>query len=286
MTKIKKLFLLTLCLMGGAYSFAYAETLAQQKLDAILQDEKKLFIQWDKALASGDELGQKQYERKVMGLNQAYQAYIKENQQDIQGWVLYGKLLRKVGQLDQAQAVFLKADELFPDTAVIKQQLGNYFAETGAYPLALACLLNAIDLAPQEAVYHYQVGEVLAHFKDSFVKENILTEAALDKQMQEAFLQAITLAPEEKAYLFRYAESFYDLSEPRWDEALSVWNSLLDDLSEGQARDLVLLQLSRVKIEIGDFEGAQADLAKIYDPELELPRRALLESINERREKV
>lgn len=282
MIKMKRVFLLAFTLLCGLSSIVTAETLAQKKFNTIRQDEARLFEDWNDAIEANDELSQKQFERKVVALNQAYQSYIKENQESIEGWVLYGKFLRTVGQYDQAQSVFLKADELFPETAVIKQQLANYFAETGAYPLALACLLNAVDLDPDQAVYHYQIGEVLAHFKDSFVKEGILTKPELEKQMQDAFLKAIELAPEEKAYVFRYAESFNDLETPQWDKALVVWNGLLDQLEDGQARDLVLIQCARVKVEMADYKGAQADLSKIYDPELELPRRAILEMIQQR----
>ncbi len=76
-------------------------------------------------------------ERRINELILSYSTYLSENPDDVSALILYGKLLRRVGKNDEAFKAFLKADELDPGIAVVKQQIGNHLAETGKGKAAL-----------------------------------------------------------------------------------------------------------------------------------------------------
>ena len=54
-----------------------------------------------------------------------------DNPDDINALLLFGKFLRKTGLHENAISIFLKADQINPNIAVIKQELGNFLVEKG-----------------------------------------------------------------------------------------------------------------------------------------------------------
>ena len=118
------------------------------------------------------------------------------------------------GHAPGSAAILLKANQLDPNLPIVKNQLGNYLAEEGEPIEAANYFISAIRLAPNEPLYHYQLGTLLTEARDDFLKSGQWTRAQLDQTMQEAFRHAAELAPDNIAFAYRYAYSFYDLAEP------------------------------------------------------------------------
>ena len=74
---------------------------------------------------------------------------------------------------EQAFLAFLKADELDPEIAVVKQQIGNHLAEEGKAKLPSTFICRPWNLEPETAVYHFALGQLIYTFKDEFIKSGV-----------------------------------------------------------------------------------------------------------------
>lgn len=242
----------------------------------ISKDEEKLF----QGMETG-ELSQEDFERRATGLSYRYDELIARAPNDINLLILYGKFLRRVGQNRQANLFFSHADHISPNLAVVKQQLGNYLAEEGNYPEALTYYLKAIELEPNEAVYHYGLGELLATFRDKFIADGAFTPEAIDAETITSFAKAVELAPDNKDFAFRYAEAYYDITNPKWEEALALWTNISErtDLTRYE-RDAARLHKARINCELGHNKAALELVRDEVVPVLMATRARLLKRIN------
>lgn len=257
-------------------NFANTQSLADIKLQAIVETQNALLTQ----LQSNPEYySEIEKERRFIDLFKEYEEFILNNPNYIHADILYGKLLRQAGLTKKAYRVFLNANKKDPNIAVIQQQIGNFLAEEGEYALALNHFLQAIELEPKEAIYHYQLGELLHRYKKSFLAANILSEDKFDHQMLNAFCKARELGNDSWVYQVRYAEAFYDVNKPRWDDALILWKNLEDQAPNTVEKEIVFLNQARIQIKKKEYKQAKECLAKVYSPSLEKSRRELLELI-------
>ena len=195
------------------------------------------------------------------------------------GYVTYGLLLGKVGMRREASVILLKANQLEPDIPIVKNQLGNYLAEEGEPVEAANYFIAAIRLAPDEPLYHYQLGTLLAEARDDFLKSAQWNRAQLDRTMQQAFRRAAELAPKNFAFAYRYAMSFYDLAEPKWDEALKVWGALEDQASPGLEKETLRLHTANILIKQKQFDHARLLLASVTAGPLNAQKQKLLDQL-------
>lgn len=261
--------------MGAQVSPPLQMTLAERKLEKIVSEQNAFLSE---LLAHPDRFTENEEIRRFDEIIKLYDAFLAENPSNVYAHILYGKLLRSAGFIEEANNVFMTANKKDPNVAVIKQQIGNYLAEKGQFALALPYFLSAIEIEPKTAIYHYQLGELLSTFKESFITSKILTPEQFDAQLLNAFYQAWKISP-SWTYQVRYAEAFYDIERPRWAEALGLWKDLEGSSPTTKEKELVFLNEARVLIKLEKYEEAKALLAKVYVPEFEKSRRELLESI-------
>jgi len=260
----------------GIDSLPEQETFADRQLARIVNEQEAVFASLQK---EGEDLPKAEYIRRVRALLDSYQTFIDANPEYVPGLILYGKLLRKVEDYRTANIVFLKANELDPNIAVVKQQIGNYLAEEGKFELALPYFLAAVELEPSVALYHYQLGEMIWFSRQQLVDSGSFTKVALDKQMLEAFRNAAELAPDNRDFQMRYGEAFFDVQNPDWTLALEHWDGMLTTPLSDIERDILALQKARVLIKIERFDKARALLETIERSALESSRQKLLSEL-------
>lgn len=195
------------------------------------------------------------------------------------GYVTYGLLLGKVGMRRESSAILLKANQLDSEIPIVKNQLGNYLAEEGEPLEAVNYFLSAIRLAPEEPLYHYQLGTLLTEARDDFLKSGQWTRAQLDHATHDAFKRAADLPPANFAFAYRYAESFYDLAEPDWDEALRVWGALEERAAPGVEKETIRLHAANILIKQQKFDHARLLLAKVTAEPLQGQKQKLLDQL-------
>ena len=229
-----------------------------------------------------------------------YETFVRQHPEKIESYVLYGKFLRAIGEDERAHLMFMNADQRDRGMAVVKQQLANYYAETGKFEESVYYIQEALELSPDVAVYHYQYGLLLHTYREEFVKSGMMLETQLDATMLAEFKKASRLDPENRDLRFRYAESFYDLSSPRWEGALAAWDSFrsyygdrIDDSgavpksgSAGDEPPEALLEISavrlhraRVLIKLGRYGEARSLINSVKSPSLAYTKYKLLDEL-------
>ncbi len=269
--KLFSLFLgVALALPLGA---AESETLAQRTLRQITEGQRTLF---DDAVKQGDKLDEESFRVQLQQLSHSYERFLQDNPNNAEAYASYGYLLRKVDMRKQAAAMLLKSNQLDPNIPLVKNQLGNLLVEDGRPLDALPYFMAAIKLLPKEPLYHYQVGSLLHEARDDFLKSGEWTRAALDRAMHGAFKSAAELAPDRFEFGYRYGESFYDLEEPQWDEALKVWAALEEKAETDIERQTLRLHAANVLFKQAKPDQAKLLLATVTAPELQGQKQKLI----------
>jgi tetratricopeptide (TPR) repeat protein len=269
---------LALALAGATFlpGSAAAETLAERTLLDILARQKNVFA---RAQQEGEDLDEARLRAEIRSLTASYDVLIQKSPDFTLAYVSYADLLGRVGMTREAVAMLFKANKLDPNLPRVKSQIAKHLAEDGKLPEALPWALAAIELAPQEPVYHLNLGLLLAEGRDEFVKTGAFTRAAIDKNMLEAFRRAAELAPDNLAYAYRAAEAYYDLDAPRWDEAAKAWAALEDRAAPGLEKETIRLQAANVLLKSGRPDHARVVLSGVTDVRLEKQKQTLLDQL-------
>jgi len=259
--------------------YATEETLAERNLKQLVTKERAI---WTSLQEATNEVDIEAAKPRFQDVLNGYDSLIRDNPEFVPGFVAYGLLLARIEERKASRAVFMQANKLDPNIAVVKNQLGNYLVEEARYKEALPYYLAAIELEPREPLYHYQLGVLLTEFMDNFLRDRLYDRKTIEGQMQTAFLRASKLDPDSWAYAYRYAESFYDLETPNWDEAISHWSSLEERAHPGIERQTVQLHEANILIKQGRFLAARDILEEVTEPVLASNRRVLEDELDGR----
>ena len=259
-----------------------AETLAEKSLKEIVARQRDIFSRAEK---ESDQLDEAWLRGELQSVINSYDILIQKNPDFAPAYVAYGMLLGKVGMTKAAVGIMLKANKLDTEIPLVKNELARYLAEDGKMAEALPWLMAAIDLEPKEPLYHYHLGKLLTEGRDEFIRTGQFTRAALDRAMFEAFQRAAELAPGNFAYVYRQAESYYDLETPRWDEALAAWKKLETQVSTPLEHQTLQLHEANVLLKQGKPAEAHALLDGVTEMTLVKQKQTLLDQLPKADEK-
>ena len=262
--------------------FAQSETMPERALKQIAGRQKLLL---DQAARQGDKLDSESLRVQLQEICHDYEILLHDSPKFAAAYAAYGYLLGKVDMPKEAAAMLLKANALDPDIPLVKNQLGNYLAEDGRPLEAVNYYVAAIKLDPNEPLYHYQLGTLLYEARDDFLKKGVYTRPQLDEAMHNAFKKAAELAPDRIEFSYRYAESFYDLEKPDWDEALKAWAALEAKAKTPAERETMRLQAANVLIKQGRFDHARMLLSLVTEPGLQGQKQKLVAQLPENAKK-
>jgi len=249
-------------------------SLAQTRLAAIVAKERRLLG----AVSDERATNEKELTRKTQDLVADYESYLADNPKDLTALILYGKFLRRVDQPGPATGIFLRADKIDPEVAVVKQQIANYLTEKGRIAEALPYLLRAVELSPKTAVYHHQLGSFLFLFREELIRLGITTQSSNDRNMAIAFREAAKLGLDKFEYRLRYAQSFFDVANPDWEAALRVWKELSNEENRNSSEmEYLFLCQARVLLELGRREEARTLIDRVRSPVMGATKRRLLD---------
>jgi tetratricopeptide (TPR) repeat protein len=276
--KIFPLLLTVLVACSPSLRAAESETMAERTLKQLVEHQKALFAE---AAKNNPDFDQEGFRAQLQDVSHGYERFLQDNPKSAAGYAAYGYLLGKIEMRKESVAMLLKANQLDPDLPLVKNQLGNYLAEEGKPLEAVNYFLAAINLAPKEPLYHYQLGTLLAAAHDDFIKSGEWTRAAIEHSMHDAFRRATELAPDRFEFAYRYAESFYDLEQPDWEEALKVWGALEGKAPTPVERGIMRLHAANILLKQGKTEPAQALLDSVTEPTLQTQKQKLVAQLAE-----
>jgi tetratricopeptide (TPR) repeat protein len=236
-------------------------------LKDLVARQQALFADAEKNQGS-PEFDQENFKSQLQQLSDAYSMLLRDHPDFAEAHVDYGQMLWKIDMRQEAVVQLLQANDLEKDIPLVKNLLGNYLAEDGRPIEALPYFMAAIQLAPREPLYHYNLGLLLSSARDDFLKGDHWTRAALDHSMLEAFRRAAELAPDRLEYTYRYAKAFYDLETPDWENALKAWRALEPRAKPGLQLQLIRLQEANILLKQKKPDDARALLDAITEPKL------------------
>lgn len=267
------LALATFCLpAAGLADDAKTESMSERELKRIVLRQRTIL---EAARDAGENLDRSNTELQLSEVVRDYEALLRKDPQFVPAYIAYGLFLNTTGHAKRSYAIFQRAEALEPDLAVIKNQIGNHHAEEGEYKEAAEYYEAAIKLEPKEPLYHYQLGTLLYEYREFFVDAKLYTRDALLVRSTAAFRAAAELAPDNIAYTYRYAESFYDLPAPDWELALATWKSLGERAKAGVELQTIQLHQANILIQLGRRDEARALLDQISEAPL-LPNKQKL----------
>jgi tetratricopeptide (TPR) repeat protein len=247
--------------------------LAERTLRQIVERQKDILAN---AAAQGDKLDESSLREQAQSIVHDYDRLIASSPNFAAAYAAYGYFLDKVGMQRESIGMLLKANQLDPDIPLVKNQIGNYLAETGKPIEAAQYFLAAIKLEPKEPLYHYQLGRLLTVGRDAFLKSGEWTRAGLDNSLYHAFKEAHDLAPDKFEYGYAYAQCFYDLENPNWDEALQAWAAMEEKAQTPLERQTMRLHAANVLIKQHKLDHAKALLDSVTEPDLQIQKQKLL----------
>jgi tetratricopeptide (TPR) repeat protein len=212
----------------------------------------------------------------------AYEDYLRAFPDQAVGYASYALLLDHpiIDERRRSTALFLRANQLNPEMALVKNQLGNHLAEDGKPLEAVNYYLAAIRLEPKESLYHYQLGTLLAEARDDFLKSGEWAREKLDAALISAFREAMNLAPDNWRYAYRFGLAFYDVDQPDWAEALGFWQSFESRVKPGIEQQTCRIHQARIHLARGERDRARAILETVTESVLDRQKAKLIAELD------
>ena len=253
------------------------ESMAAYVLKQLNDREQAAYARYEKALAREDVHS---VQTELQSIVDGYERLINASPEYAAAYVSYGLMLHRIGERKTSNAILARADELDPYHAIVKNQLGNYQAEEGNYLEAMAFYNMAIDLRPEEPLYHYQLGNLLFAYKKFFIDDKLFLLDGIDLEIQKKFREAAMLGPAHLPYRLRYAQSFFDVARPNWEVALEEWQQLVDFVESPEEKQMMQLYMARTRFLMGHHTAARKIIRKIDELSLEHSKQLLINEIN------
>ena len=176
-----------------------------------------------------------------------------------------GDYERREERPEEAMEDFRRAQVLEPGDAETANALGSVDLELGRTREASEQLRRAVNASPGNAAYHFALANTLYLFRQEIATSPAPADdqAVLTQALTE-FQRAAELAPRNLGYAQGYAETFYMLAQPDWEQARTAWKAVLA-LDPANA-DYANLHLARVSLRLKHPAEAENYLTMIRDP--------------------
>ena len=244
---------------------------AEQELQKLMAEDDEATTEVDKwiredsnfanagAGESKDDLRKRILDR-LAQVRKDYEDFVRRNPDFARGRLAYGSFLNDIGEEDAASGQYEIASQLDPKNPAAWNNLANYFGEHGPLTNAFIDYARAIELNPAEPVYYQNFATtVYLYRKDAREFFGINEQQVFDKAIA-LYRKAIQLDPDNFPLATDYAQSYYGIKPMRTNDALVAWTNALQIAGDEAEREGIYIHLARVKISIGRFDEARAQL--------------------------
>jgi tetratricopeptide (TPR) repeat protein len=196
-------------------------------------------------------------------VEQIYYQLVRNNPESVPAQNALAAFLWKNGKPEAAVEHWRTSQRLEPKNAEAASSLGGAYLRIGRVREAAEQFLLAVRSESSNPDYHFDLGNVEFIFRRDLTAAWKINSTELLQRALFQFREASRLAPADIEYARAYAETFYGMPNPDWEEAQVAWQHYLE-LSTN--RNFAYLQLARVSLKRNKKAEALSFLDKISDP--------------------
>ena len=178
-------------------------------------------------------------------VEQMYYQLVRDNPQSVPAQNALAAFLWENGKAEAAVERWRTAQRLEPKNAEAANSLGGAYLKMYRFPEAAAQFLLAVGSESDNAAYHFDLANVEFLFRRDLTAAWKIDSAELLQRALFQYREASRLAPTNLEYARAYAETFYGMPKPDWEEAQIAWQHYLNICTD---RNFAYLQLARVSL--------------------------------------
>jgi Tfp pilus assembly protein PilF len=195
-------------------------------------------------------------------VEQIYYQLVRDNPQSAPAQNALAAFLWKNGEAEAAVQHWRIAQGVEPANAETANSLGGAYLGLGRVPDAAGQFLLAIHSEAANPLYHFNLANVEFVLRRDLTAAWKIDSAELLQRALFEFREASRLAPMNLEYARAYAETFYGMPNPDWEEAQIAWQHYLELSTD---RNFAYLQLARVSLQRHKNAEALSFLDKVSD---------------------
>jgi tetratricopeptide (TPR) repeat protein len=239
----------------------FRNVLAQD--DAAVEEVEKWADTANAAAAAGDTHAQTtlrlRVRQRLEEVKKDYQDFLQLHPDYVRALLAYGSFLNQSGDSDAARVQWEKARQLAPNNPAAWDNLGTLYEE-GDAKKSFEYFSKAIELDPSQAVYYHNLAAAVYLFRQEAADYwKISDQQVFDKSLG-LYQKALKLAPADFVLATDYAECFYGINPPRWQDGLAAWKECLKIARDDVERQGVYIHLARINLLLSNFDDARRDL--------------------------
>jgi tetratricopeptide (TPR) repeat protein len=196
-------------------------------------------------------------------VEQIYYRLVRDNPLSAPAQNALAGFLSKNGKAEAAVLHWRTAQLLEPENGEAANSLGGAYLRMGRVRDAAEQFLLAVRSESSNPDYHFDLGNVEFVLRRDLAAAWKIDSAELLQRALFQFREASRLAPTDLEYARAYAETFYGMPNPDWEEAQIAWQHYLELSTD---RNFGYLQLARVSLKRHKKTETLSFLDKISDP--------------------
>lgn len=265
----------------------------KQELDKIMKEDDDAQAEVDKWIRDNNDFYKqgagepnadlnKRIRERFAPVRKDYEDFLKRHPNYAPAYLAYGSFLNDIGEEYEASQQYEKSRQLDPKNPAAWNNLANYYGEFSPVTNAFIYYAKAIELDSTEPVYYQNFATTVYLFRKDAREFYGITEAQVFDKALALYRQAMKLDPDNFPLATDYAQSYYGIRPLRTNDALVAWTNTLAIAHDDLEREGVYIHLSRIKMSIGQFDEARAQLAVVTNANLSDLKKRLERSLYDR----
>ncbi len=185
-----------------------------------------------------------------------YKHFLNDHPDHARAMVAFGSLLYDQHREEEGIRWWEKALVADPREAYAYNSLANDYGHNGQADKALRYYQKAIDLEPTEPVFRFNWATTCQMFRKESRAVYGWNVDEIFRHSMEQFRAARDLVPQDFDMASTYAETFYMVPKPDWNEAYAGWQFCLKQTLDDDQRQFVYAHLARVCVRMGRNDEA------------------------------
>src|SRR5438874_9802121 len=161
-------------------------------------------------------------------VEQIYYQLVRDNPRSVPAQNALAAFLWKNGKAEAAVEHWRTAQRLGPENGEAASSLGGAYLRMGRVRQAAEQFLLAVRFESDNPDYHFDLGNIEFVLRDDLTAAWKIDSAELLQRALSQFREASRLAPINLEYARAYAETFYGMPNPDWEQAQVAWQPYLE----------------------------------------------------------